>query len=322
MTTAIARAALEALAFSPARLEALAQTHHPVFAVWADGRAYVLRLQDAQERPIAAVQAELELLAALAQVGDMPVVRAAALPGEAAVTLADHDGRRYTATLFQRCPGRIVALGDATPAQAAALGAWLGRFHRVGAGVVHAMERPLPDLTGARMLDRYQAALHDPPAQWAPAGADAVFREVAAHYLAAAPALASHSGLIHGDLLLANVMFNEEAISCVLDFEYAGHGYHLVDLAPFLWQVRSLPRPELLEEALLAGYLIGGESAWWSDDLLETVLAFRQLLSCYWVAANRHLPAVRANWASLIAARARELRAYLATGRLVRAPIG
>ena len=60
-------------------------------------------------------------------------------------------------------------------------------------------------------------------------------------------------GLIHGDLLLKNILFYEGEVRA-LDFEYCGWGYYLYDLTPLLWQLKPQERYPQLEQALWDGY--------------------------------------------------------------------
>lgn len=124
-------------------------------------------------------------------------------------------------------------------------------------------------------------------------------------------------GLIHGDLLLQNILFHEGEVRA-LDFEYCGWGYYLYDLTPLLWQLKpQAPYPEL-EQALWDGYTSIRPLTSRHRELLETLIAGRQVASMRWVAANRLKPAYQGKVEGIMVQRAAELQGFLETGILRR----
>lgn len=124
-------------------------------------------------------------------------------------------------------------------------------------------------------------------------------------------------GLIHGDLLLKNILFNDNKIYA-LDFEYASLGYYLYDLTPVLWQLKPHQQFESLQQALLDGYhsirLIDAEQL----NLLETFIAGRQVASLRWIVANQHNPYIVGKLDDMLTQRTAELASFLKTAYLKR----
>jgi Ser/Thr protein kinase RdoA (MazF antagonist) len=124
-------------------------------------------------------------------------------------------------------------------------------------------------------------------------------------------------GLIHGDLLLQNILFHEGEVRA-LDFEYCGWGYYLYDLTPLLWQLKPQARYPELEQALWNGYTVIRPLSSRHRELLETFIAGRQVASMRWVAANRHNPSYQGKVEGIMVQRAAELQGFLDTGILKR----
>jgi Ser/Thr protein kinase RdoA (MazF antagonist) len=127
----------------------------------------------------------------------------------------------------------------------------------------------------------------------------------------------SEFGLIHGDLLLQNILFHEGEVRA-LDFEYCGWGYYLYDLTPILWQLKPQARYPELEQALRDGYTSIRPLSSRHRELLETFIAGRQVASMRWVAANRHNPSYQGKVEGIMVQRAAELQGFLETGILKR----
>ena len=124
-------------------------------------------------------------------------------------------------------------------------------------------------------------------------------------------------GLIHGDLLLQNILFHEGEVRA-LDFEYCGWGYYLYDLTPILWQLKPQARYPELEQALWDGYTSIRPLSSRHRELLETFIAGRQVASMRWVVANRHNPSYQGKVEGIMVQRAAELQGFLETGILRR----
>jgi Ser/Thr protein kinase RdoA (MazF antagonist) len=60
-------------------------------------------------------------------------------------------------------------------------------------------------------------------------------------------------GLIHGDLVPENILIDAERLR-IIDFDDAGFGWHMFELATSLYFIRREPYYEIARDALLAGY--------------------------------------------------------------------
>lgn len=63
---------------------------------------------------------------------------------------------------------------------------------------------------------------------------------------------ARNFGMIHADLVRENILLGDDIH--VLDFDDAGFGWHMYDIAVALYQNRDEPDYPMIERALLAGY--------------------------------------------------------------------
>lgn len=134
-------------------------------------------------------------------------------------------------------------------------------------------------------------------------------------------------GLIHADAIPQNVVIRgdpsewteqdrslqtaAQEIVGMVDFDECSWGYYLYDLAPMLWMLRAQPGYGACRTALIEGYeSISRLPEGWRE-VLETLIAARQVASCRWIAAHRDDAAVQGRAVEIIAARVEELRRYL-----------
>jgi homoserine kinase type II len=175
------------------------------------------------------------------------------------------------AALVERLPGSKVEAPDIP--QCAALGAVLGRIHRVGRGYARrrSNERGRPWWTATAQVLRG----HVTAAVMARIEAEIAFH--ATCVLGALPA-----GAIHADLFRDNVLFEDGHLSGVIDFYAACHDHLLYDLAITVNDWCVLPDGALdvpRTRALLAAYhaerpLEAGERALWPAMLRAAALRF------------------------------------------------
>jgi homoserine kinase type II len=155
-------------------------------------------------------------------------------------------------SLFPWVPGQVLARAELEPAHARQTGAALARLHQVGADFIDRRPGRYEPEEIARRFTAVQAA-----AQGDPELAAAV-EEIGPELdrLQAARARDLPEGLIHGDLFIDNVLFQEGALMAMLDFEQASWGRLAYDLAVCLLAFgygREDFRPEITR-ALLEGY--------------------------------------------------------------------
>lgn len=181
----------------------------------AQGR-FFLRVDERAD--VAAVAHEVALLA---RITDVPVPRPQrALDGG---WYALHGAKPVL--LFTALPGETLPADALNAAQLAALGRAMAAMHRAdptGIGPHRFHPRALVEEHYAPLRDRVRAERPD-----AAAALDEVFREGWARY--EFPALPR--AIIHADLFADNLHFEGDALTGVLDFEAAGEGPRLLDLA-------------------------------------------------------------------------------------------
>ena len=80
-----------------------------------------------------------------------------------------------------------------------------------------------------------------------------------------------HYGLIHADLVPENLLLSDQGAVRLLDFDDAGFGWHLFDLATALYFVQDGPDFDVAKASLIEGYRLHREL---SDDHLERLPLF------------------------------------------------
>lgn len=210
------------------------------------GRRFFLRIYEEQGPDGAAEEAAL--LLHLASGGVPTPTPEAGRDGAHTRTVAGKP-----AALFPWVDGDIVCTAGVTVAHAEAIGAALARVHRAGPPPGRALGggRFGPNEIIAR-CDRVATARDESARVHASALREAV-RAVAARR-ASGPEIAR--GLVHGDLFRDNVLWLNDRIAALLDFESAHEGPFVFDLAVTIlsWSFRDafeLP----IARAIAAGYL-------------------------------------------------------------------
>jgi aminoglycoside phosphotransferase (APT) family kinase protein len=197
------------------------------YAVSDGDREVVLRIAGEDDRAYAVARAA----ESLAQ-------RTAAAQGLAPRILFEEPGLGLTA--MQRVAGGAWTRELArSPAGAACLGRWLGRLHQ------------LPPPSGMRRVDFVSSLDH----YAAELGDDAMARELArrARPAAAVGGPAARDVLCHNDLHHLNIVGSREVIQ-VIDWEYAGVGEPIMDIASYLaYHDLDAPATSALLEAYGAG---------------------------------------------------------------------
>lgn len=300
-----------------AQISWLAQTHNAVFNVQNGERRFVLRLSHLapeRTRQMASEMLWLRLLRDIAGLSASYPVQAGAL---------QDDERLVYAALFEYLDGETRDPQTITMYDLNAVGEYLAMLHTFSASfdAPRSFDRPRLDWEG--LFGEESVYPLGKGAALFTADHVAIFSEVAEQVRATMTTLGAERtvfGLIHGDLLLKNILFHEDGMVSALDWEYCSWGYYLYDLAPLLWQLCPQPDYEDYADALWEGYSANTPEAEAQRAHLEVLVAARHLASCRWVVGNMTLPAIggAANAAAILAERTAELRGFLETGRLIR----
>ncbi|SMH41691.1 phosphotransferase enzyme family protein [Maritimibacter sp. HL-12] len=118
-------------------------------------------------------------------------------------------------------------------------------------------------------------------------------------------------GLIHADVLRENVLFHGDK-AMLIDFDDAGWGFRLYDLATFMTQNEDEPDAEALRDAALQGYRELRELAPADAARLPLFVLLRRFASMGWIVprADARDPRVRGYAAKAVAA----ARGFMARG--------
>ncbi len=256
MTEAVVAQALEAWGLKGARVALVAERENTVFRVDGGGQVLALRLRRAGYRSDAEILSELDWLHWLAEQG-LSVPRP--VPSSAGRLVEVIDGRRVDMAAWLTgtplgASGQPLALAD--PAVTFhALGQTMARLHTESdrftlppgfsrcrwdrAGLVgdapvwgRFWENPViaPDLRARLAKFRHRA--------------DAALQELNGRL---------DQGLIHADLVRENVLQHAGGLA-LIDFDDAGFGYRLFDIATALIKNLAEPAYPQIEAALIAGY--------------------------------------------------------------------
>ena len=310
------------------KLSWLGYGSNAVFKVSADNGEFVLRLQSRGRVDFDFLSSELTWLRHIGSNTDLR----APVP----IASADNAGADYIAraesselqppflaygSLFHFIAGQPKSAAQLSVDDLRRVGEFLARLHSAAQfAPPRGFSRPRFDATGffgasslyhfaenTRLIKQDQAKIHSQVARRVSSAMKTLGEDTDAF------------GLIHGDLLAKNILFQKSQIAA-LDFEYCGWGYFLYDLAPLLWQLKGERAADYqrLESALWSGYTALRPQCSARRRLLEDFIAARQWASLRWFLANLQHPTVRDKAPSLIAARTDELKSYLDEGVLRR----
>lgn len=98
-------------------------------------------------------------------------------------------------------------------------------------------------------------------------------------------------GLIHADLVRENI-FVDGSKTRFIDFDDAGFGFRMFDLAVALVKNRDEPHYEVLKAALFAGYKAHRKISASDEKSLDLFLALRDFAYLGWADARRHEPSM------------------------------
>lgn len=299
-----AKKALASFDMENASIEWLAYTHNAVFKVRFNNAKYILRLSLPENSE--QVSEEYHLLRGISNAG-----LAVSRPIE--VLFNEH----FSAILLHYQEGRSLSPNDVTENDMRKIGQFLGRFHNT----------EIPETIYRTALD-WEGLFSETGAYYPGENNMSVFKPVQLAIMDAVAKTVKSAmdklgkskdefGLIHGDLLLKNILFHHGKVHA-LDFEYSGLGYYLYDLTPILWQLKPQSRYLQLEQSLWDSYASIRPMTKRHRDLLETFIAGRQVASMRWIAANQKNPYVEGKVDEILHQRTAELSAFLETGELKR----
>jgi homoserine kinase type II len=216
------------------------------FSLQTERGRYFLRINEGKS--LEDVAWEAQLLDWLAHHG-FPTL--APLLTDSGAGYLDFQGKLLT--LFPWSTGHHLAASAVTSRHASSLGQALGRLHRLGAQAPPSwLRRSIYDQSHLRVRFNRVIAHCDPSLLSAVAILQRAMDEAEQ---SDAVRRASAETLVHGDLFRDNVLWDENRLVAILDFEQASGGTVAYDLAVCLndWCWDGAPRPTLVA-ALIEGY--------------------------------------------------------------------
>ncbi|MFC7755766.1 phosphotransferase enzyme family protein [Tsukamurella soli] len=267
------------------------------FRVLGGPRPAVLRLHRRGYQTRATIAAELDWLAALADVPELAVVEPITAAGRRILSTESRCAERL-AVLFAEIPGAPVDPTGPGGAHFGELGAIAARLH----AHVATWRRPAG-------FDRFSWGLADalgPRARWGDwrsgpgvtprlRGTIAPAVELVARRLAAFGTAPDRFGLIHADLRATNLMCPPRGAPAggaagltVIDFDDCGFGWYLYDFAAAVSFVEHDPRLGEWAAQWLAGYATVGRLAPDHVELLPTLVMMRRLQLLAWLGGHPH----------------------------------
>lgn len=307
----LARTALAAHGLEGAPLRPLRHEHNTTFRVDAPGGPYVLRIHRPGVHAPATIASELTWLAALRCDTALRVPAPVAARDGSLVVVADAPGvpEPRACVLLRRLEGRFAA-ASLTAAQLRAVGALQAglQAHAAAWTPPPGFARPCVEglTTAARALASAPGADGGPhpgseDGERAAAlagellGAAAAGVVVAAVDRARAATAAAPRLLVHGDLHQENYLFADGA-ACAIDFDDAGWGSPLYDLAVTRFELEDHPRADALRAAVLEAYAARRPLPGDAGAQLDALTALRALQMLMWVLESRAHPAFRTGW--------------------------
>jgi Ser/Thr protein kinase RdoA (MazF antagonist) len=283
-----ARSALRAFGIEPTALELAARSENITFRVEAPGGPYALRLHRPGYNTLPELISERIWTRALTDAGFAVPVGLTTPDGHDYVSVTLNSGEVRHAGLTRWTPGDLLANTveghDLTP--------WFERLGEIAAGLhAHSAAWTPPAGFTRRVLDA-DGLMGESPAWgpfWEHAGLShseqqlfAAARIKAHLALATLPRDPEHWGMIHSDLHHRNLVYDGHALS-IIDFDDAGFGWYVNDLAVALMHQQRRPDFAALQAALLTGYRARRPFSAEDEARLPLFLLVRRLAVIGWL---------------------------------------
>ena len=317
----LAREALDAFSMEAASASLHAYTNNAVYEVidragaYLNDARYALRISRPGNKRAEWIRSELMWLSAIRRRTALQVPEPASHLHEG--RLSGVEGPVYCA-LFGWISGETVEAEGISLERVRAIGAFAAELHHLSATL------ELPDEFVRPRLDWDGLFGDDSPYR---SGGEADYfsddqREIidqaagmVAEVMAGIGPGREEFGLIHGDLLPKNILFQDDEV-CALDFDDCAFGFYVYDLSPMLWRLRDDPRYVDIKAALWDGYVSARPLGAAHREALEAFLCARHIASCRWIAGVASRPEYRGRARDIISERVDELKQFLAHGVL------
>jgi len=263
-------------------LRLISHRENAVFEASVAGKSAALRLHRPGYNSVPEIEAELWWTGKLAEAG-FPVPQPI-LTEDGQQVVRTGDG--LVATMVSWVGGAVLSMeADGAPDTYRALGGVLARLHDLSDGL------DLPDGFTRRSWDI--EGLLGPDPLWGRFWAHPVLTEAETHLLEAARkrvrarmehfAPEADFGLIHADAIRENVLKQGDQLT-LIDFDDAGFGFRLYDLAVAISPGFEMGAYPVLKEALVEGYSANRPISEASIALLDAFVMLRSFASLGWCA--------------------------------------
>lgn len=293
-------------------------TNNIIYRLDSDHERYILRIHQPGKRKQEWIESELTWLNALCHETNLHV------PKPAASIFTSESGDYPTCcTLLHWLDGEQILPSKITSAQAQKVGSFTAQLHNHSANFIAPPNFTLPQLNIVERLQQELDSKTKPNNSLITPDQHNVLKIIAQGIHLATTNLGNNPntfGIIHADLIWKNILFHKDAIGAI-DFDECAYGHYLYDLAPILLGYMDEPNYPEIRAAVLDGYMSIHTLPTTFSDVLATLIAGRYALSCLWIAANQHNPAVAGRAPEIIAQRIAELERYLTTGKFRRGEI-
>jgi Ser/Thr protein kinase RdoA (MazF antagonist) len=271
---ALARLVEDAYGCVAARCHLISASMRDVYLVAAGQQRYVLYIYRSGRRTPEEITAEWQFVAELAA-QNMPV--APAIPtsqGELLLALAAPEGPRY-AVLTGFIAGQSLRRRSRRQA-VLTYGRQIATMHLLADRLALPLHRPVIGL--AALVEQAITAL----AVIADDRPDAVadLQECAGRVcvlLPREPGMPPEYGLIHGDVIRANALVDNQGTVSILDFDLCGYGWRAYDIASYLCAIRGAADEVEYADAFLTGYQEMRPLSAWEQALLPLFEAARAI---------------------------------------------
>jgi Ser/Thr protein kinase RdoA (MazF antagonist) len=230
----------ETFNLAKARCQLIKATINDVYRVWSENGSYILRIHRHNQRSLAQIVTELDLLGQLKEAGfEVPTAIPRPNTEQRVLNFDAPEGLRF-GILFTFLEGSQLSKNpDTNTIQS--LGRILARLHSLSA---------TPEFIQNRPVFGFSEMIEQPVVAFRKVG---LFPEVVNYlenvslilkpYFKQFPCEAPYYGLVHGDLIPSNILIGPVGQVQLIDFDFCGTSWHIFDIGCYLreldyWQAR------------------------------------------------------------------------------------
>lgn len=248
---ALAKTIAAAYGFTTVRCQLIAAFMRDVYLVSSHHQRYIFFVYRHNQRTLDEIEAEWRFVEYLAANDILVAPAIATRQGEYLLEFSAPEGTRY-GVLTTFVEGQHLRRRSSLEA-VQTYGRLIAQIHTLADDMPFSLARPANDIEQIinRSMAAFAAAVPDRPEDVA------YLHRCAAMILPQLEGLLQEKpyyGLIHGDVIRANVQVADDGTVTILDFDLCGPGWRAYDIASYLAVIRGLPDESVWEGAFLSGY--------------------------------------------------------------------